>query len=95
MSNIGKPNLEAESILSCGSPIILDRHSPFETVQPLAFDEEFHNQYDLDDEINLSPPNAMQQQELIIRVVGLDAIPEEPEGKSIFLRLYYQLVLNS
>ena len=72
----------------------MDRHSPFETVQPLAFDEEFHNQYDLDDEINLSPPNTMQQQELIIRVVGLDAIPEEPEGKLIFLRLYYELVLN-
>ena len=66
-----------------------------ETVQSLALDEDFHNQYDLDDEIDPSPPNPMERQEPIIRVVGLDAIPEEPEGKLIFLRLYYELVLNS
>ena len=57
-----------------------------ETVQSLALDEEFHNQYDFDDEIDPSPPNPMQRQEPIIRVGGLDAIPEEREGKSIFLR---------
>ena len=73
----------------------MDKHSPLETVQPLALDEEFHNQYDLDEEIDPSPSNPMQRQEPIIRVGGLDTIPEEPEGKAIFIRLYFELVLNS